>query len=99
MRHAARVDANQTAVISALEAAGAEVWVLGLPVDLLVKYRNRAMFMEVKDGNKPPSARKKTALQERFFEWATGLPIALVDSPEAALRALAVLTADMDDGR
>lgn len=99
VRHAARVDANQTAVISALEAAGAEVLVLGLPVDLLVRYGNRMMFMEVKDGNKPPSARKKTALQERFFAWATGLPIALVDGPEAALRALAVLTADMDDGR
>lgn len=99
MRHAARVDANQTAVISALEATGAEVWVLGLPVDLLVRYRNRMMFMEVKDGNKPPSARKTTALQDRFFAWATGLPIALVDSPEAALRALRVLCADMDDGR
>ena len=99
MRHAARVDANKTAVVSALEAAGARVWDLKLPVDLLIGFRGRWMLMEVKDGNKPPSARKKTALQERFFAWATGLPVALVDGPGAALRALAVLTADMDDGR
>lgn len=105
MRHAARVDANKTAVVSALEAAGARVWDLKLPLDLLVGVGGhggipgRWMLMEVKDGNKPPSARKKTALQERFFAWATGLPIALVDGPEAALRALAVLCADMDDGR
>lgn len=99
MRRAARVDANQTAVISALEAAGAKVEVIGLPVDLLVGYRGRMMAMEVKDGAKPPSARKKTALQERFMAEWSDMPISLVDSPEAALRALAVLTADMDDGR
>lgn len=99
MRHAARVDANQAQVISALEDAGARVWVLGLPVDLLVGYRGRWLLVEVKDGSKKPSAQAKTALQARFFAWASGLPTALVDSPEAALRALAVLTADMDDGR
>lgn len=91
MRRAARVDANQEQVVSALRAAGARVWVIGLPVDLLIGHAGRLMLMEVKDGSKPPSARKKTALQERFFaEWAD-MPISLVDGPEAALRALQVL--------
>jgi len=86
-------------VVSALRAAGARVWVLGLPVDLLVGHCGRLMLMEVKDGSKVPSAQRKTALQERFFaEWAD-MPLALVDGPEAALRALRVLVADVDDGR
>ncbi len=95
MRRAARVDANQQQVISALLAAGARVLVLsavgdGCP-DLLIGHRRRLMLLEVKDGQKPPSKRRKTPEQERFFaEWAD-LPIALVDSPEAALRALGVL--------
>ena len=38
MRHAARVDANQIQIVSALRAAGAYVWIIGLPVDLLVGY-------------------------------------------------------------
>lgn len=97
MRRAARIDANQDAVVSALRAAGARVLSLapvgdGVP-DLLVGHRGRLMLLEVKDGAKPPSARKKTALQERFFaEWAD-LPVSLVDGPEAALRALRVLEA------
>ena len=38
MRYAARVDQNQAQVVSALRAAGAYVWIIGLPVDLLVGY-------------------------------------------------------------
>lgn len=90
-RYAARVDANQTAVVSALRAAGARVWIIGLPVDLLVGFRGGWLLVEVKDGAKTPSRRQKTALQDRFFAEADGLPTALVDGPEAALRALRVL--------
>lgn len=94
MRHAARVDATQEQIVSALRAAGARVWIIGLPVDLLVGYRGRLCLIECKS----PGGRK-TALQTRFMaEWAD-MPVSLVDGPEAALRALAVLTADMDDGR
>lgn len=39
MRHAARVDANQAAIVAALEAAGATVEVIGQPLDLLVGFR------------------------------------------------------------
>ncbi len=94
MRRAARVDATQEQIVSALRAAGARVWFIGLPVDLLVGYRRRLMLIECKS----PGGRK-TPLQERFFaEWAD-MPIALADGPEAALRALRVLVADVDDGR
>ena len=95
MRRAARVDANQAAVVSALRAAGARVLSLakvgdGVP-DLLVGYRGRLMLLEVKDGAKRPSKQRKTALQAQFFEEWAGMPVSLVDGPEAALRALGVL--------
>jgi len=87
MRHAARVDANQDQVITALRAAGAYVWIIGLPVDLLVGYRGHTMLMEVKTGPKKPL----TALQHAFFENWTGGTLARVDGPEAALNALKVI--------
>ena len=88
MRYAARIDANKEQVVSALRAAGAYVWDLKLPVDLLVGYNGISVLVEIKDGNKPPSARKLTKLQQDFFNNWTGGTLALVDSPEAALRLL-----------
>lgn len=91
MRHALRVDANQTAVISALRAAGATVEVVGKPLDLLVGIRNQWMLIEVKDGAKCKSAQKPTMAQQAFFERWAGYPWAIVDSPESALRAIGVM--------
>ena len=98
-RHALRKDANESAIISALTQAGAHVRVLGLPVDLLVGYvasdgSKRFAFFECKDGQKSPSRRKKTAVQEKFFAEfpeSAGWPVCLVDSEESALRMLRVL--------
>jgi len=64
MRLRARVDANQKDIVVALRAIGAEVTHLhavgkGVP-DLLVSYRGFWFVLEVKDGSKPPSARKLT---------------------------------------
>jgi hypothetical protein len=91
MRYALRTDANQTAVISALEAAGATVDVIGKPLDLLVGIRGQFLLLEVKDGAKIKSAQKPTKAQERFFKRWAGYPWALVDGPDAALRAIGVL--------
>lgn len=92
MRRAARVDNNQAAVVSALRAAGANVWILGLPVDLLVGYKGCTILMEVKDGPK----KRLTALQDKFFENWYGGPLSRVDGPEAALRVLRVIDARPD---
>ena len=92
-RYALRVDANQTQVVSALRAAGATVEIIGKPVDLLVGKSGRWMMMEVKDGKKVKSAQKPTPAQEAFFERWAGYPLAVVDSPDCALRMLAVLEA------
>jgi hypothetical protein len=90
MRRAARVDANQQAVVSALRAAGASVWIIGLPVDLLVGFRNHTFLMEVKVGPR----KRLTALQKDFFENWVGGTLCRVDGPEAALRAIGAVNAD-----
>lgn len=81
---AKRVDANQTQIVSALRAAGAYVWIIGLPVDLLVGYKNRTILVEIKSSSKS----KLTELQKDFFENWCGDGLARVDCPEAALRML-----------
>ena len=91
MRRAARVDANQEQVVSALRACGATVRIVtqgdGLP-DLLVGYRGYTLLLELKDGTKPPSARKLTPAEEKFFnEWKGGL-LAKVESVDEALDIL-----------
>ena len=87
MRYAARVDANQDQIVSALRAAGAYVWVIGLPVDLLVGFRGHTFLVEVKDGPK----KRLTKLQADFFESWTGGTLARIDGPEAALRMIGVI--------
>ena len=84
MRYAARVDANQAQVVSALRAAGAYVWVIGLPVDLLVGYNGQTYLVEIKDGPK----KRLTKLQEDFFASWCGNGLHRIESPEAALRMI-----------
>lgn len=91
MRTAARKDANQAAIVAALEAAGATVWPIGLPVDLLVGYRGRNFLMECKNGELPPSGRKFTDLQRKFMAtWRGSMEIVL--SAEDAVRRLGTET-------
>lgn len=95
MRRAAKVDANHTQVVTALQAAGATVQSLaavgqGVP-DLLVGFQGKTLLMEVKDGQKPPSARRLTEQQITWHGAWRGGPVAIVDGVDAALRALGVL--------
>ena len=87
MRRAARVDATQEAIVSALRAAGAYVWVIGLPVDLLVGYKGHTFLVEVKSTSK----KRLTELQDDFFENWSGSTLARIDCPEAALRMIGVV--------
>ncbi len=86
MRYAARVDVNQAAIVAALRAAGAYVWILGLPVDLLVGYNNRTYLVEIKDGPR----KRLTKLQEDFFGNWTGGTLCRVNYVESALRMIVV---------
>jgi len=72
MRTAAKVDANQEEIVTALRHIGATVQPLhmvgkGCP-DLLVGYRGANYLLEVKDGTKPPSKRRLTPDEQRWHD-------------------------------
>ena len=92
---AARIDANHEQVVLALRTAGATVQSLaavgqGVP-DLLVGFQGKTLLMEIKDGNKTPSERRLTEPQLKWHGAWRGGPLAVVDSPDAALRMLGVM--------
>jgi hypothetical protein len=92
---AARVDQNHDQVVIALRSAGATVQSLagvgkGVP-DLLVGYKGQTLLMEVKDGFKPPSKRSLNEDQLRWHGSWKGGALAVVDSPDAALRMIGVI--------
>ena len=91
MRYANRIDANQNKIVDALRKAGAVVRIIsqgdGIP-DLLVGYKGYTILMEVKDGDKVPSARKLTEAEQKFFDdWRGGM-LAVVNSVEEAIEIL-----------
>lgn len=94
MRRAAKRDANHAEIVLALRKVGCGVIDLaavggGIP-DLLVgapTWPHKLHLLEVKDGEKPPSARKLTPDQQRFHaEWKGEIHV--VKSIDEALRAV-----------
>jgi Holliday junction resolvase len=87
-RWAARTDANQADIVSAMRAAGASVWIIGMPVDLLVGAYGKTIPVEVKTmtGKKAPRAKDHTRLQVEFLESWRGGPVATVCDVDSALR-------------
>lgn len=94
MRRAARVDVNQTAIVAALQAAGATVEVIGLPLDLLVARGGKWAFVEIKSSASEAKRKTKTRRRQLDFErrHPNGGPVFTVwdvDGALAALRAMA----------
>lgn len=69
-----RVDSNQSNLVAVIRNMGVSVLIMsdlghGAP-DLLLGVSGKNALVELKDGNKPSSARKLTPLEEKFFaEW------------------------------
>lgn len=94
MRRAARVDDNQREIVEELRRVGCSVWSLagvgkGFP-DLAVGVRGRNLFLEVKDGSKPPCKRRLTPDEEAFHASWRG-HVAVVESVEDALKIVGVM--------
>ena len=87
MRYAAKVDKNQQIIVETLRAAGAYVWIIGLPVDLVVGFKSHTFLVEIKQNAKS----RMTPLQRDFFENWCGGTLARIDSPAAALNMIGVL--------
>ena len=87
---AAAVDRNQAEIVKALRKSGCRVYVCssfgkGFP-DLLVGLPDRTLaYVEIKDGSKPPSARKLTPDQVKFHAEWYGWPLFVVTSVDEAL--------------
>ena len=91
MRRAARTDGNQAMVVHALRSIGASVqhlhYVGGGCPDILVGYRGVNYLMEIKDGSKPPSARKLTPKEKAWHEnWRGSVHVVL--SAEEAINII-----------
>ena len=91
MRRAAKVDANQAEIVQALRQIGATVQSLaavgnGCP-DLLVGFRGKNWLLEIKDGNKPPSAQALTPHQVEWHRVWQGR-VVVVNSVESAIAAI-----------
>ena len=63
----------------------------GFP-DLVVGFMGTIRLMEVKDGTKPPSARKLTKDEKRFHSIWEHLPVHIVVSVDEALAAIGLDT-------
>ena len=93
-RYARRLDANHAEIKAAFDKLGCSVVDLsrmgeGCP-DLAVGYGGLSMFVEIKDGTKPPSARKLTKPQEKLFaRWTGGIRlVTCLDDVAVAVRWL-----------
>lgn len=82
-RYAKRKDANQRPIIEALEAVGAEVWVLDRPCDLAVWFRKTWHMLETK----LPKGRY-TKLQKAEREAGKAEGIITVTTPLEAIEAI-----------
>lgn len=93
MRRAARKDANHREIIRAFESMGASVIdVSDTPCgfDILCGHGGLCIAVEIKDGSKPPSARRLTANEKRVHErWTGGMRI--VESVEDAIATVCLL--------
>ena len=72
MRKIGRVDTNQKELVTQLRKIGATVSILsnvggGVP-DIIVGYKGVNYLFEIKDGDKPPSQRKLTPDESKFFD-------------------------------
>ena len=92
-RYAARTDANQSEIVEALRTVGCTVQPLhavgqGVP-DLLVGRSGVNILLELKDGSKRPSARKRTPAQLSWHDAWRG-QVVTVSSVQEALEAVGV---------
>ena len=87
-RYAKRRDENEAEIVAALETIGCTVWRLDNPVDLLVGRGAVNILIEVKDGAKSPSRRRRTPLQRKFMESWKG-QVCVVENP---LQAISIVT-------
>lgn len=96
-RYAHKIDRNQPEIIRALEQCGCVVFDLsgcgdGIP-DLLACRARKQHYLEVKDPEQPPSARRLTPAQQKWHAKAkvAGLSVHVVETVAQAMAAVGLL--------
>lgn len=91
MRYAARRDLAEGPILEALERAGAQVWPLDYPVDLLVLFRDRWHLLEVKTGRGKTLAIATDKRQQAQINFLQTTKTPIVRTPQEALKAIGAL--------
>lgn len=92
MAYARRTDANQSELVEALRACGWYVCITsafgGGFFDAIAVKGGDVRFLEIKDGSKPPSARKLTPAEQAMHEdfQAAGAQVVILETVEQAVR-------------
>ena len=96
MKRNAKVDSNQSEIVSALRRVGC--YVLHLHqlkncFDLLICWRGQTWCVEVKDGSKPPSKRKLTEGEQACKDELerVGVKYHIIESVDQALRLVGAI--------
>lgn len=84
LRRAARSDSTQRPIVAALRAAGAQVYVLGKPVDLLVRYRGKLYLGDCK----PLTWKKPRKDQAAQTAWMEAWEVPVWRTPDDALSTI-----------
>ena len=95
MRRAAKVDNTQPGIVKVLRDIGAEVWIVGQPVDLLVAFRGQWFVIEVKS-SEADAKRCRTGTEQRQREHRNraekaNCTIPVVWTEDMALRAIGAM--------
>lgn len=94
-RRAARVDENQAQVVKAFRKLGCSVLIISQLkncADLVCGKNGKNILVEVKDGRKPPSARKLTNGEQKFRDSWFGAAVT-VESLDDVVRVVKELEA------
>lgn len=94
MRWASRVDDNHSEILKVFTQAGCSVKDVSRLkgfVDAVIGIYGQTALIEIKDGNKPPSARKLTKDEQEFHDGWKGGPIYIVHSPIEAMQVIKLL--------
>lgn len=89
-KYAARVDASQEQIVSALRAAGASVYLCRVPTDAIVGFRGVTLLMEFKTPGTYYGKKPNTNQQSFMATWQGGA-VATVRDAEAALHAIGAI--------
>ena len=107
-KRAARVDANQAEIVKALRGVGCSVFVtsdVGQGFgDIVVGVRGKNYILEIKDGDKPPSARQLTEAEKKFSDMWRGQYAVILNLADALFEVGLITKAEWkrsrrEDGR